>query len=417
MIGLKKKILGLGCIILSVSLALSITQPLKATSIQDEKNKQKEIENNIQDTEEILRELEALKNDTNAYIVAMDEKLNTITAYIDSLNEQIDNKKTEIEQINVTLANQEQDINSQYEAMKKRIRFMYENGQTEYLELILNSGSISDFLNRAEYMSKIMEYDRNMLNKMKETKEQIENTKQTLEQEQANLDLLMVSAEEEKAAVETLVNEKSALLTETNAKINGAQTEIDQMEGDLEASKKIVEELEAIERKRKEEEERKRKEEEERRKKAEEAGQKIELPVNTSPKYEGGQFKWPVPGYYNISSGFYDRVNPVTGKWESHSGIDIPAPTGTPIYAACGGTVAWAYSSATAGNWVGIDHGNGLYTVYMHMSKFSVSEGDVVQAGDVIGAVGSTGQSTGPHLHFSVRLNGKYVNPHNYLGQ
>ena len=414
---MKKKGFGLACVIISVSLAMSVVQPLKATSIQDEKNKQKEIESNIEDTEKILNELESLKNDTHAYIVAMDQKLDDITAYIDNLNAQIDDKKAEIEQINVTLANQEEDINSQYEAMKKRIQFMYENGQTEYLELILNSGSISDFLNQAEYMSKITEYDRNMLNKMKETKVQIENTKKTLEDEQTNLDTLMDAAENEKNTVEQLVAEKSALLLETNAKINGAQAEIDQMEGDLEASRKIVEELEAIERKRKEEEERKRREEEERRRKAEEAGQKVDPPVDNTPKYNGGQFQWPVPGYTYISSGFYDRVNPVTGKWESHSGIDIPAPNGTPIHAACSGTVAWAYKSASAGNWVGIDHGNGLYTIYMHMSKFNVSEGDVVQAGDVIGFVGSTGQSTGFHLHFSVRLNGKYVNPHNYLGQ
>lgn len=423
MIGLKKKILGLACVILSASLALSVTQPLKATSIQDEKDRQKEIESNIEDTEEILRELESLKSDTNAYILAMDDKLNEITAYIDNLNEQIEDKKLEIEQINVTLTNQEQDINSQYEAMKKRIQFMYENGQTEYLELILNSGSISDFLNRAEYMSKITEYDRNMLNKMKETKEQIEITKQTLEQEQANLDSLMASAEEEKAAVEKLVDEKSKLLEATEAKISSAETEIDQMQGEIAASKAIVAELEELERKQKEEEERKRKEEEERRKQAEQNGQKVETPVNTAPKYEGGQFLWPVPGWYTITSEFGWRVSPDiagkpgSGQSEFHSGLDIAAPNGTNIIAACGGTVAWAYKSASAGNWIGIDHGNGLFTVYMHMSKFNVSQGDVVQAGDVIGFVGSTGWSTGNHLHFSVRLNGEYVNPHNYLGK
>lgn len=412
----KKKIFGLACVILSGVLAFSVTQPLKATSIQEEKNKQKELENNIQNTEEILKELESLKNDTNAYIKAMDDKLNEITAYIDSLNEQIENKKLEIEQLCISIENQEQEINSQYEAMKKRIQFMYENGQTEYLELILNSGSISDFLNQAEYMSKITEYDRDMLNKMKETKKQIESTKQAVEEEQANLNALMASAENEKAGIEELVAAKSQLLKETNEKINNTQSEIDQMEGDLEASKEILRELEELERKRKEEEERKRKEEEERRKKAEQAGQQYTPPTDNSPKYTGGQFLWPLPGYSTITSGFYFRTNPVTGQPENHSGIDIAAPNGTPIVAACGGTVAWAYQSRTAGNWIGIDHGNGLYTVYMHMSKFNVSEGAVVNAGDVIGFVGSTGQSTGFHLHFSVRLNGSYVNPNNYLG-
>ena len=99
-----------------------------------------------------------------------------------------------------------------------------------------------------------------------------------------------------------------------------------------------------------------------------------------------------------------------------HSGLDIPAPAGTPVTAAMGGTVAWANRSSSAGNWVGIDHGNGLVTVYMHMSAFNCKAGDVVNVGDTIGYVGSTGQSTGNHLHFSVRLNGAYVNPIYYLG-
>lgn len=414
---MKKKLLGLVCALLSISIALSLTQISKATNIEDEKNKQKEIQSNIEDTEEILADLESLKNDTVAYITAMDEKLNEITTYIDELNVQIDAKKVEIEGINATLAAQEEEIASQYEAMKKRIRFMYENGQTEYLELMLGSGSISDFLNKAEYISQITEYDRNMLEKMKETKAQIEQTKQTLETEQANLDGLMASAEQEKASMEELVSAKSALLEETDEKISSAQSEIDQMQGELAASQAIVAELEEIERKRKEEEERKRKEEEERKKQAEANGQKVEETKDTSPKYEGGEFLWPVPGYYTISSEFGNRISPISNKPEFHTGLDIPAPSGTNIIAACGGTVAWAYKSSSAGNWVGIDHGNGLYTIYMHMSKFNVSEGDVVKAGDVIGFVGSTGWSTGNHLHFSVRLNGTYVNPHNYLGQ
>lgn len=124
---------------------------------------------------------------------------------------------------------------------------------------------------------------------------------------------------------------------------------------------------------------------------------------------------WPLPGRTYISSYFGNRSDPFTGITSYHSGIDIPAPTGTEIHAACGGEVAWAYYSSTAGNWVGIDHGNGLYTVYMHMSKILVTEGQEVQTGDVIGLVGSTGRSTGPHLHLSVRLNGDYVEPLNYV--
>ena len=128
-------------------------------------------------------------------------------------------------------------------------------------------------------------------------------------------------------------------------------------------------------------------------------------------------YSWPVYGHTYISSYFVDRINPVTGKAESHSGIDIPAPAGTPVHAIASGTVAWAYRSSSAGNWVGITHGNGIVSVYMHMSGFNCKEGDYVSAGAVIGYVGSTGQSTGNHLHLSIRKNGVNVNPLGYVSQ
>ena len=108
-------------------------------------------------------------------------------------------------------------------------------------------------------------------------------------------------------------------------------------------------------------------------------------------------------------------MHPTLGIERFHNGIDIPAPTGTPIMAVSGGQVAWSYLSSSAGNWIGIDHGNGTYSVYMHMSSRLVKEGDYVTTGQIIGLVGSTGRSTGPHLHLSIRVDGNYVNPLNYV--
>ena len=138
-----------------------------------------------------------------------------------------------------------------------------------------------------------------------------------------------------------------------------------------------------------------------------------DIEYNTS---EATSFIWPLNGYYTISSDYSDRISPISGKSEMHNGIDIPAPIGTPIYAVADGTVDWAWTSSSAGNWMGIAHGNGLYSVYMHMSAFAVSSGTYVKQGQIIGYVGSTGWSTGAHLHLSFRLNGSYVNPHIYVG-
>jgi murein DD-endopeptidase MepM/ murein hydrolase activator NlpD len=138
--------------------------------------------------------------------------------------------------------------------------------------------------------------------------------------------------------------------------------------------------------------------------------------VNITTTYDGGTFSWPCPSSTTISSEYGNRMHPVLGVYKFHNGIDIAASTGSAIVAAYKGTVVGAGYNSSMGNYVMIDHGDGLYTIYMHASALYVSTGQNVAKGDTIAAVGSTGRSTGPHLHFGVRLNGSYVNPHSYVG-
>lgn len=391
------------CVTIVALAAVLLTQPLWATSIEDEKKKQNEMESDLQDYQSMLSNLESLRSDMESYIRALDEQLNAITNHLNELNVQMAAKQIEIDETNAVLAEQEEDIARQYEAMKKRIQFMFENGNTYYLDMILGSNSMADFLNKAEYMKEITDYDRNMLNKMKETKAQIELTKATLEAEKQSLADMAAQAEGEKNSVEALVADKQNQLLSTENQINNTQMDIENQQEEIEAQKHLVAELEEIERKRKAEEERKRKEAEQRQQQAQ------------IQNYDGGTFMWPLPGNYRITSPYGDRLDPFTGQTVYHNGIDIGASTGTEIHAAYDGEIAWAYYSTTAGNWIGIDHGDGLYTIYMHASALLVSEGDKVSKGDVIGLVGSTGRSTGPHLHLSIRKNGSYVSPKDYL--
>ncbi len=392
------------CFLIAAIAAILVVQPLWATSIEDEKKKQKEMEEDLKDYQSMLDNLESLRSDTKAYIQALDEQLTAVTDHLNELNGQMTAKQAEIDEINQNLAQQEADIAQQYEAMKKRIQFMFENGNTYYLDMLLGSDSMADFLNRAEYMKEITDYDRNMLNKMKETKAQIENTKTLLEAEKQNLAEMSAQAESEKNSVEALVADKRQQLLNTENQIDAAQMDIQNQQEEIEAQKQLVAELEEIERKRKEEEERRRREAELRQQQAQ------------IPNYDGGAFMWPLPGIYRITSQYGYRTDSITGATLSyHNGVDIGAPTGTEIHAVYDGEVAWAYYSTTAGNWIGIDHGDGLYTIYMHASALLVSEGDKVSKGDVIALVGSTGRSTGPHLHLSVRKDGSYIDPHLYL--
>ena len=133
--------------------------------------------------------------------------------------------------------------------------------------------------------------------------------------------------------------------------------------------------------------------------------------------YNGGAFTWPVPSSYRVTSDYGPRVSPTAGASSNHKGIDIGAPYGSNIVAAADGKVTTVKYSSSAGNYVMLSHGGGLYTVYMHCSSTAVTVGQEVAAGDVIAYVGSTGISTGNHLHFGVSLNGSYVSPWNYLGR
>ena len=476
---MKKKFKAITGVILSMAIIAGPAVPMKATSIKQAQEKQKGLDKKIKDANQILSELETLKSDTTAYIQAMDTKMEDLTNYIVDLNYKISDKEAQIAETNQTLATQQEDINNQYAAMKLRIRFLYENGQTEYLDMILNSKSISDFLNKAEYLTRITEYDRNMLDRMKDTKKQIEDTMAVLQEEQESLVELKTKAQTEQAQVETLVSAKAAVLEQTNSQISSTQSSVSSMESELSESQAIEAELVEMDKKVKEQEalaeqqrlQREQQEAQEASRAAEEASKAAEKEKQTTSvvldnsgnnktdtgsqsqqsktqdtgkqssggsgdtkKSDSGSssgktsdtgsgsssssgYSWPVYGHTYISSYFVDRINPVTGKAESHSGIDIPAPAGTPVHAIASGTVAWAYRSSSAGNWVGITHGNGIVSVYMHMSGFNCKEGDYVSAGAVIGYVGSTGQSTGNHLHLSIRKNGVNVNPLGYVSQ
>ena len=194
--------------------------------------------------------------------------------------------------------------------------------------------------------------------------------------------------------------DKKKELEEYNQRIADAQTEIDEMQQAIAAEEANIAAIEA---------EIKRQEEEARRK-AEEAGKTYEV-----KSIDGISFTWPLPASSRITSNFGGRSSPTEGASSNHQGIDVGAPEGSTIKAAASGTVVISTYSKSAGNYVMINHGGGVYTVYMHMSSIAVSAGQSVGMGDTIGYVGSTGYSTGPHLHFGVRVGGSYVNPLNYV--
>lgn len=370
------------------------------SDIDSAKGKISSLEQEKKKTEQAIRELESLKSDTEAYVKKLDSNLSELNSELDQLAVQITEKETVIQQTKVKLEDAKSVEKRQYEAMKKRIKYMYEKGDSSYLDLLLQSGSLSELLNRSEYITQITLYDRKMLDQYVSVKEGIAEDEAVLETEHEELLALQEQTEAKQKSVEKLVNEKSAELKKYESQIDSKTAEASAYEKDIKAQEDAIKRIEAeIKR-----------QEEEARKKAEAAGQKYNTVSIGNIK-----FIWPCPASSRVTSGFGDRSSPTEGASSNHKGMDIGASTGSNIIAAADGTVTISTYSYSAGNYIMINHGGGVSTVYMHCSQLLVSAGDTVKQGQVIGKVGSTGYSTGPHLHFGVRLNGNYVNPAKYV--
>ncbi len=361
----------------------------KESQISDAKKERDSMKSNLTNLESLKKELESTKSDLNAYIQQIDSSLTDIQTKIDTLTEQITAKETEIEETQKELEEAIEVQKQQYEAMKKRIKFMYEQGDTLYFELLVQSGSFAEMLNKAEYIELLSAYDRQKLNEYIQQTQLIEVTKEALEEEKTTLDEAKKDVEIEQSNMEALRQEKNAELSTVNSDIQNKEAAIKEYEAQIAAEDAAIAALEA-----------------------EVARDKAEL---NKLKYDGGMFTWPCPSYTRISDDYGMRLHPTLGINKMHNGIDLAAPAGSPILAAYNGTVVAASYEASMGNYVMINHGDGLYTVYMHCSKLYVSQGQSVTKGQTIAAVGTTGRSTGNHLHFGVRLNGSYVSPWNYL--
>ena len=366
----------------------------KESQIESAKQEREGMKNNLTDLQKVQEELKASKKDLNSYVKKLDESLTGIQQKINELESKITAKEQDIQKTQTELEKTQAEQQAQYEAMKARIKFMYERGDSLYLELLLESGSFAEMLNKAEYVEMLSEYDRNKLNEYINTAKMIELTKEELEQEKSTLTDAKADVAVEQVNMQTLINDKTAEIGDISANITDKQAAIDEYEASIQEQNDTISALE---------------------KAVAEEKKQLEAQQKKAQTYDGGMFTWPCPSYTRISDDYGNRIHPILGIQQFHNGIDMAAPGGSPILAAYNGTVVAAAYSTTMGNYVMIDHGDGLYTVYMHASSLNVSTGQTVSKGDQIAAVGATGRATGNHLHFSVRLNGFYVNPWNYL--
>ncbi len=341
-------------------------------------------------TEEAKKQLETVKK--NKANVA--EEVLSIDAEINRAENELVATENAIAQAKVDLAIKEQELivaeeNCQIydEEFKLRARTMYEDGTTSYIEVLLGSSSFSDLLSRVEMIREVVEYDRRMLASLAAAREEIRLAKEALSLEKTNLENREVELE--------------ALREELSYRLEAKQLLLDQLMADEEEYKKAYEKAEADEKKIQRELERLAAEE------AKKGG---------GTKYTGnGQFQWPCPSSRRITSYYGYRIHPVYKTRKFHAGIDIGAGYGNDIVAAESGTVITATYGSGYGKYVVVSHGSGITTLYAHCSSLLVEVGDKVQKGETIAKIGSTGVSTGNHLHFEVRINGSTTDPLTYV--
>lgn len=360
------------------------TLTVSAATEAELKAKQAKLEAEQSTIKSKISQLESNQADVQERVNAISDLISNLEDQITTVNQKIAVQNSEIADLESDIAAKEAEISASYEAFKARVRAMYIAGDiTGGLELLLSTDDFNDLLSTVTYIQVMAEHDDTIVNALTEDKDGfmaqkalVEDKKAEVEAEKAALSSKKEELDEQKAEADALLSQ----LANDKAELQQKQVEIDkEMQKAREAMDAIVNAAAAN---------------------------------STEKDYVGGTWKWPAPGYTHVTSKFGWR------SWSNsyHKGIDIGAPTGANIVASnAGKVVTSSFNAGGYGHYVIIDHGGGYMTVYGHFSRRLVSVGDVVSRGSVIGLCGSTGRSTGPHLHFEIRVNGVAQNPLNYL--
>lgn len=411
--------------ILSLLIALI---PSASAVTEDEiealKRKRDEIAEEKAEKQAVVDDLEAKQESVLELKHALDERNDYTKQQIDLNNQEIElyaemilDKAAELDE---AIALEEQ----QLERYRTRVRAMEENGSFDFLALLLNTTDLGELLTAIDDIGEIMESDRQLEDAYIAARENTEKVKAEYEEIKVDLEARQDALREEQRELERQIQEATDHINELIEEIQKWQDEIDELDEEQQARQHEIDVLvDELERQRAEEERRRREEEERRRREQQEqqqqpqGGSSGEGSGSTTPAVTGtGSFGWPCPGCYYVTSRMGNRFHPIFNEWRYHSGMDIGAGYGSAIVASDGGTVSWCGEKGGYGNCIMIDHGNGYYTLYGHMSSYAVSYGDSVSKGQTIGYVGSTGWATGPHLHFEIRYGDSCLDPEAVAG-
>lgn len=402
----KKKFLALCLATLMAVPTGALAKSSKSLTIEKNKKKQEQmqIKNKINKEKSNISNTENEKKSVSTDIENLDAKIQVTSAKISTLESEIVRLNKDIAENQEKLEEAQVNLSENTDALRMRLREMYKRGNVNYLEVILNSRDIEELLRNNEIISSIARADRELIEFIQEQIDTIKETEERLQIDKAKVSASKAAVENERQSYQAAVDAKNNYMKVLESNLDLYKAEFEKAQSNWDALDSEIARLQK---------------EITAQKKAEEAAARratrvhSNITVSSGPR-NGQSYTWPLPGYYSISSPFGYRVHPILGYSKFHSGVDIPAPSGTPIVAAKSGTVIMSQLMSGYGNVVMVDHGDTV-TVYAHCSALNVGVGESVKAGDVIAFVGSTGLSTGAHLHFEVRVNGSPVNPLGYV--
>ncbi len=362
-----------------------------------------DLTNQMSTVQQKLSEQSAKQSDAETVIASVSEQLRVIDAELtQATNElnaiqaervKVDNNITENERL---LAEAQKRLEARESVFYKRVRDIYINGRLSYIDVIIGAKDFNDFANRVEILKRIIDADITLINDIKTEREEITMRKQALEAARAKLVELENAARDKQKVIEQKRAERNVVLERAQNDRATAMQAIAELEASSAQISQMLKQRQA-----------------ERAAAAAAAAQSGGATSDAGYVQGTGQLSWPVNGV--ITSPYGYRTHPIFGTTIYHSGIDIGADYGTPVHAADRGTIVYADWMSGYGNTIIIDHGNGMSTLYGHNESLAVSEGQTISKGQVVAYVGSTGNSTGPHCHFEVRINGDPVDPMGYL--
>lgn len=372
----------LGAFLLAVCFLLTAILPVYADELEEKKRELNEVSRQIKTNQQMLKAKKKEANSVLGQIKDIESDIMDTETRINQLSDRINILETNIDIKEKEIAEAEEKLNEKVKVLSERLVFIYETGDVSYLEVLFSATDIKDFLTRYDMLSMIVEQDRQLIEEIEAERDKLKMQKSDLEVKKRELLSIKEEQAAQKEALEAKKKEKSELFDQLQMEAKEYEKALNELEELSRQLESVIRQLQA---------------------------------KNSGQALGTGVYTWPAPGYYTITSPFGMRFHPILQVRKLHTGVDIGAPMGADIVAADSGVVIYAGYNGGYGNMVIVDHGNGMSTLYAHMSRIVAGNGQKVGKGEVIGKVGSTGFSTGPHLHFEVRKDGNPVDPMGYI--